>query len=205
MVKQSEIVEGDIPETAHKTARERGVACLDLETSGLDWRRDRIATCQVFIPGGDCLLVRLGSAPADNLEGLLRDPEILKIFHYAMFDLRFMAAQWGVRARHVACTKVSSKILEPSEEKHSLKDLLSRHLGVRIDKGQRLSDWFAAELTQEQVEYALNDVRYLWDLFNVLRENLEGVNRFGLAESSFSYLPSRVELDLLGAPDVFQY
>lgn len=198
---------GDISCSKAQAAREVGLVGWDIETSGLDWRKDKIATCQVFIPNLDVDLILVGGttdAPP-NLQSLLSDPKVMKVFHHAMFDLRFMVSKWGVEARNVVCTKIASKLLDPLEPDHSLKHVLQKHLQVKIDKRSRVSNWLTQSLSQEQLDYAATDVLYLPRLFNCLKAELEHVDRWHLAERSFDYLPTRVQLDILGAGDVFSY
>src|SRR2546423_3744292 len=123
---------GDLSCSKAQSARRAGVVGWDIETSGLDWRKDKIATCQIFIPNLDVDLIQLGTAmeTPPNLKSLLSDPTVMKVFHHAMFDLRFMAAKWGAEARNVVCTKIASKLLEPLEDDHSLKHVLQKHLQV---------------------------------------------------------------------------
>src|SRR6266403_2787055 len=112
---------GDLPDYALEKAREAGLIGWDIETSGLDWKLDKIGTCQVFIPKCDVFVVQMdktGSAPA-NLESLLRDLEVRKVLHHAIFDLRFMLHHWAVLIENVACTKIASKILDPSAHDHT--------------------------------------------------------------------------------------
>jgi len=196
---------GDLPVAALETSRRFGRACLDIETSGLDWKEESIATVQVFVPDGPVHLVQLSGRCPANLSKLVEDEQVLKIFHHAMFDLRFLVHDWKVTPRRIACTKISSKILDPDEKNHSLRDLLRRHLSVEIDKAERCSNWHSENLTRSQIQYAANDVFYLDRLYAVLRDLLERADRWPLAEASFEYLPHRVQLDLLDVSDVFLY
>lgn len=179
----------------------------DIETSGLNWREDRIGTCQVAV-GLEIAVVQLvGLDPPPRLSALLEAPGVCKIFHHAPFDLRFMAYKWNVQPANVACTKVASKILEPhlSSSDHSLKSVLMRHLGVSISKEQQLSDWMAPDLVSEQIRYAATDVEYLERLFDTVFEKAVKAGCSDLLDQSFQYLPTRVELDLREIGDVFSY
>src|SRR6266404_1357987 len=134
---------GDLPDYATEKAYDASLIGWDIETSGLDWRRDRIATCQVFIPELDVFVVQINGTqhPHPNLDALLRDERVCKVFHHAIFDLRFMLQHWKVEIRNVACTKIASKILTPEEQDHTLKAVLHRHLGIHIEKNLGNSDW----------------------------------------------------------------
>jgi ribonuclease D len=195
----------DIPLSMVETAREVGAAALDIETSGLDWKEDRIATCQVYVPDRELAVVRVDGSVPKNLGLLLGDQSVCKLFHHAMFDLRFMAYKWSVQVQRVRCTKIASKILSPSKGSHSLKPLVREYLGVELDKTMQTSDWLVQDLSQEQLEYAAGDVFYLPLLFDLLQDGLRAVGRWSLAQASFQYLPIRVQLDILGSGDVFTY
>jgi len=185
------------------------VVAWDIETSGLDWRSDVIGTCQLFAEGVGAAVISVaaGSVPV-RLAALLEDPAVVKVFHHAPFDLRFMTHTWGVDAASVRCTKVASKLLDPHgpNEMHSLQSLLARYLGVHLDKGPvRTSDWSAPVLSAEQVEYAAGDVIHLPKLLQAMQARLEALGLAGLYDRCCEFLPSRVGLELGGFPDVFAY
>lgn len=197
---------GDLPDDMVARLRGEPVVAWDIETSGLDWTVNRIATCQVFAPSVGAFVVQLTSATAPpNLALLLADERVPKVFHHAMFDLRFMYYQWGVEARSVLCTKIAAKILTPGAEASTLQALTQEWLGVHLDKSQRLSNWMRATLTSEQLGYAAADVAYLPALISILRARLTTAERWHLATSCFDFLPSRVKLDVIGSGDVFAY
>lgn len=180
----------------------------DIETSGLDWRIEKIGTCQLHAPEVGSVLVQLDDTVPERLREILADTDVLKVFHHARFDLRFLCSQWKTLAKSVACTKVASKLLDPHgpTESHSLQELLTRHLGIRIDKGaERVSDWMAQDLTPAQLDYAIADVAHLLPLFDVLLRQLRSVGLDALFDRCLDFLPSCVELDLRGYPDVFAY
>lgn len=198
----------DLPQDFYEKAISGALVGWDIETSGLNWRTDRIGTCQVAIEDRVAIVVmRQGSDRPPLLAALLEDDSVRKVFHHAPFDLRFMTYQWGTTARNVACTKIASKILSPelSGTAHSLKPLLERHLNVRIEKGQQVSDWLAPTLTAAQLDYAAADVAHLLELHGSLAIKCRDVGRDGELEASYSYLPTRVSLDLRGSGDVFAY
>jgi ribonuclease D len=182
---------------------------MDTETTGLNWRSDRLALCQVHAPEVGTALVQLDDVPPpERLVSLLGDPTVTKVFHHAPFDLRFMLSAWGGVARNVACTKVASKVLHPRDpnSEHSLDSLLRARLGVTLDKGAvRTSDWTARSLTAEQVAYAAGDVEYLLDLHDDLVAELEVTGRAAVYAACRAYLTTQVELSLLGLEDAFAY
>lgn len=201
------VVQGDISPGLEWEARDRRRVAWDIETSGLDWRHDRIATCQVFVPDIGTEVIQVSSHVPWRLRELLMTERVEKIFHHAMFDLRFMSFHWQVEPRNVVCTKVLSKIVEPELEPHlhSLKPTLSRLLGVDISKNQQVSDWMATFLDEAQIEYAAKDVEYLVQLFDRLMELARRKGLADIAERTFAYLPTRVATDLRGCGDVFAY
>jgi ribonuclease D len=200
------ISEGDVSAAGDRAARSAGVVAWDIETSGLDWRADRIATCQLFVPGHGVELIRVESRVPIRLRHLLCDGGIAKVFHHAAFDLRFMRHHWDAVPQRIGCTKVAAKLLEPSADpgSHSLKPLVERCLGVILDKGEQRSDWFA-ELSDSQLEYAAADVRYLLPLLRRLSVDLRARGLEKLAERCFEHIPTRVELEVGGYGDVFAY
>lgn len=199
------IPEGDIPQSALEEAKRTSLIAWDIETSGLDWKQDHIATCQILIPRSRVFVVRINGVQCKNLESLLQDASIQKVFHHAMFDLRFLYSRWSVSAKNVVCTKIASKILNPEQKDHSLKHILQQNLGIALQKGLATSNWLVQDLTSEQVNYAALDVLYLPELFQSLREKLINCGRWSVAERCFDFLPTQVQLDVLGAKDVFGY
>lgn len=203
------VLAGDIDGRFVSAARARGLVAWDIETSGLDWRSDAIATCQLHVPGVETVVVRLsGSAvPPLNMRAMLADGAVRKIFHHAMFDLRFMARAWHVTPDAVVCTKIASKLASPASDPadHSLAPLVRRFLGVRLDKTLQRSDWLADELTPEQLAYAVGDVVHLPDLADALLTQLRANGLADLADRCFAHLPTRVELELGGYGDPFTY
>ena len=182
---------------------------IDTETMGLNPQRDRLCLVQLSAGDGVCHLVRFDARryEAPNLRRLLADPKVLKLFHFARFDLAVLRRYLGVRAAPVYCTKVASKLARTFTERHGLKDLCKELLGIELSKQQRSSDWGAPELSEAQLRYACGDVVHL----HALRERLDAMlvreGRHQLAAACFAFLPSRAELDLAGwaEQDVFAY
>lgn len=201
------VVDGDLSEELLNAACAATVAAVDIETSGLDWGADDIASVQVSVPDRVIEIVRVeGDEIPFGLVSLLQSREVLKVFHHAMFDLRFLRRVWGVIPTRVSCTKVASKIADPEALiGHSLIDLLDHYLGVRIDKTEQLSDWSSAVLSSAQVQYAANDVRYLPELLYAILSDLRQEHLEDLALRCFEHIPTRVELEVRGLRDVFTY
>ncbi|MEU9808549.1 hypothetical protein [Mycobacterium sp. NPDC050853] len=202
-----DLVVGDVSADFEWAVRDARVAAWDIETSGLDWRLDSIATCQLHVPNVGTQVIRMDGHEPERLRELLVSERVVKVFHHAPFDLRFMRHHWKATARSVACTKILSKIVRPdaASEEHSLKPTLERFLGVVLDKRQQTSDWLSPSLTQEQVIYAARDVEYLVPLLDRLMEEARASGVADVAERTFEYLPTRVETDIRGCGDVFAY
>ena len=187
---------GDLPEGL---AFPNGVA-VDTETMGLRPERDRLCVVQLSAGDGDAHLVHFRQAQYDapRLNALLADPEILKIFHFARFDIAISAAYLGVLPAPVYCTKIASKLTRTFTDRHSLKDLSRELLGVELSKQQQTSDWGAPTLSEEQQAYAASDVLHLHALKTQLDQLLDREGRRELAEACFAFLPTRASLDLTG-------
>jgi ribonuclease D len=200
------LVDGDLPADIALTMRTAGRVAVDTETGGLDWARDRLHLCQLFTWETGPVLLRHVEGEPHGLGSVMRDPAVLKVMHFAPFDLRFLEAQWGVETRSVACTKAASKLLDPTLNDHSLKALLERHLGVLIEKGEvRTSDWSAVTLSDEQVAYAVGDVSHLLDLHQLLADRLEAAGLSGMFEQVCAYMPVDSHLEVGGYPNPLTY
>jgi len=196
---------GDLPNiSAYK-----GAVAIDTETMGLDPHRDRLCVVQLSSGDGsaDVVQIAVGQRKAPNIEKLLADKSILKIFHYGRFDLGVLAKAFGVMAEPVYCTKIASRLARTYTDKHGLKDLAREVLGIDLSKQQQLSDWGADELTDAQVSYAATDVLHLHSLKAKLDVMLARESRTELAAACFRFLPDRVRLDLAGwaAEDIFSH
>lgn len=202
------LVRGDLPRDLADAFALSARIAWDIETTGLDWQRAKIGTCQLFADGLGTVVVSVGDEAPPMLVALLEDDEVEKVFHHAPFDLRFMVSAWQLSPKSVRCTKVASKVLDPRapNEVHSLQQLVHRYLGVTLPKGDvRVSDWSASDLTAEQVAYAAHDVVYLLRLLDAMEAELGERGRAELYNACCSFLPSRVQLELGGYPDVFTY
>ena len=189
---------GDLP--ADLKAGAGAAIAVDTETLGLRPNRDRLCLVQCRLETGPSHLVQLerNGYDAPNLKALLADENILKIFHYARFDLATIRHHLGVLAAPAYCTKIASKLARTYTDRHSLKDLLRELLDIDISKQQQSSDWGAAQLKDEQLAYAGMDVAYLHRLRDILDAMLEREGRDRLAQRCFDFLPAQVELDLSG-------
>lgn len=172
---------------------------IDTETMGLHLQRDRLCLVQLSGGDGDCHLVQLEKTPqpAPHLCALLEDPTVLKIFHYARFDVAALYKYLGVITAPLYCTKIASKLIRTYTDRHGLKDLCRELLSVELSKQEQTSNWGAEVLTDSQLNYAANDVLYLHQLKEKLDLSLERENRAALAQACFDFIPGRVKLDLL--------
>jgi ribonuclease D len=182
---------------------------IDTETLGLVVGRDRLCVVQVSRGDGtaDVVQIAAGQKTAPNLERVLSDPSIVKLFHYGRFDMAVLHHAFGVMAAPVYCTKIASKLARTYTDRHGLKDLTRELLGVEISKQHQSSDWGADALSEAQLAYAASDVLYLHGLREKLNAMLTREGREGHARAAFAYLPDRVRLDLAGfeAMDVFSH
>ncbi len=179
------------------------VVAIDTETMGLDPRRDRLCLVQLSSGDGNAHLVQIarGQKGAPNLEKMLADPKVVKLFHFARFDVAALRQAFGVTTAPVYCTKIAAKMVRTFTDRHGLKYLLQELLGVDVSKQQQTSDWGSPTLTEAQQEYAASDVLYLHRLKAELDARLEREDRSALAKACFDFLPTRAVLDLMGWDD----
>jgi ribonuclease D len=182
---------------------------IDTETMGLNPVRDRLCLVQLSAGDGNCHMVqfRRGDYDAPNLKRMLADPDTLKLFHFARFDIAVLKAYLGVVCAPVYCTKIASKLARTFTDRHGLKDLCKELLGVDLSKQQQSSDWGAEELGDEQLRYAASDVLHLHALRARLDVMLAREGRTELAAACFDFLPVRAALDLAGwaEQDIFEH
>jgi len=173
---------------------------IDTETLGLNPVRDRLCLVQLSAGDGSAHLVQFARDhyEAPNLKRLLSEPNLLKLYHFARFDLATMRRYLGVTAGPVYCTRTASKLARTYTDKHGLKDLVKELLDVDLSKQQQSSDWGAENLTEQQLAYAANDVAFLHRLRDALNRMLIREGRMALAQACFDFLPARAELDLAG-------
>ena len=196
---------GDLPDIS----RYRGAVAIDTETMGLDVPRDRLCVVQLSPGDGSADVVQIPPRGADapNLKRLLADKTLLKIFHFARFDLAVLSETFGLMPEPVYCTKIASRLARTYTDKHGLKDLVREVLGQELSKQQQSSDWGAPELSEAQVAYAAADVIHLHALKQRLDVMLAREGREQLAQACFRFLPDRVRLDLAGfaGEDIFAH
>jgi ribonuclease D len=192
----------------HKNDLPAGLAfgnsvAVDTETMGLRPQRDRLCVVQLSAGDGTAHLVQLDGSDwsAPNLKALLGDPAVLKIFHFARFDMGVLKHYLGVAPAPIYCTKIASKLVRTYTDRHGLKDLCGELLGVELSKQQQSSDWGGEKLSDQQRHYAASDVLYLHALKAKLDAMLAREDRAVLAEACFRFLSTRTQLDLAGFED----
>lgn len=180
------------------------VVAIDSETMGLNPARDRLCLIQMSSGDGVCHAVKFDGKDysAPNLKRMLSDPKVLKLFHFARFDVAMFRRYLGVETKPVYCTKIASKLVRTYTDRHGLKDLVRELLQIDISKEQQSSDWGAPQLSDKQLSYAAGDVAYLHRLKDTLDTMLAREGRTELAQACFDFLPTRVALDLAGWPEV---
>lgn len=181
---------------------------IDTETMGLIPWRDRLCLVQLCDPQDQVTVVRIaqGQTAAPNLKRLLEAPSILKVFHFARFDLAVIRHYLDIQVAPIFCTKIASKLARTYTPRHGLKDLVQDLAKVELDKSSQSSDWGnAANLTSEQLRYAANDVRHLLAVQQTLTSMLNREGRWQLAQKCFQCIPTFVELDLLLYQNVFEH
>ena len=176
---------------------------VDTETLGLNPHRDRLCLVQLSRGDGSADLVQIapGQTRAPNLEKLLADPAVTKLFHFARFDLAVLFKTFGIMAAPVYCSKIASKLARTYTDRHGLKDLARELTGVDMSKQQQSSDWGAETLTEAQMAYAASDVLHLHAIRAKLDAMLAREGRADVAAECFRFLPTRVRLDLMGWAD----
>ena len=182
---------------------------IDSETLGLNPHRDRLCLVQLSAGDGSAHLVQLdrSSYDAPRLKALLADPAVLKIFHFARFDVAVLERYLGVATSPIYCTKIASKLVRTYTDRHGLKDLAAEVLNIEMSKQQQSSDWGADALTPQQLAYAASDVLHLHAIKAKLDLMLDREGRRDFAEAAFKFLPVRAKLDLAGFPedDIFSH
>jgi len=190
---------GDLP----ADVKFNGPVAVDSETLGLSLVRDPLCLVQISDGGPEAHLVQLDRSNYDapNLKAALTDPNRLKLFHFARFDIAMFMRDLSIVCAPLYCTKIASKLVRTYTDRHGLKDLIKELLGRDISKDQQSSDWGAAELSDAQLAYAASDVLHLHALKEKLDVMLARESRVEIAQSCFDFLPTRAALDLAGWED----
>jgi len=200
-----QLYQGDLPDGLDLGSS----IAIDTETQGLNPNRDRLCVAQISSGDGNAHLVQFApdGYDAPNLKRVLADPSVLKILHFARFDVAICQRWLGVTMGPIYCTKIASKLVRTYTDRHSLSVLVKELLDVDLSKQQQSSDWASPNLSEEQLKYAASDVLYLHQLQEKLDTMLAREGRQQLAQACFDFLPTRAELDLRGweATDIFAH
>ena len=204
-VKNIKLYKNDLP----VNIKFKGSVAIDTETMGLNINNDRLCLIQISDGNGNSYLVQFlkNSYNAPNLKKILIDQNILKIFHYARFDVAVIKKNLGIMCKPIYCTKIASKLSRTFTDRHGLKDLCKDLLKINLNKQNQTSDWGNDNLTENQLEYAANDVLYLHEIKNKLDKIIKREGKQHLAKACFEFLTTRAEFDLLGwqDKDIFQH
>ncbi|GCL36579.1 MAG: ribonuclease H-like domain-containing protein [Sphaerospermopsis kisseleviana] len=202
------VSDGDIDAATLAEYLKSEALAVDTETMGLLPQRDRLCLVQLCNPEGKVTAIRIakGQTEAPNLKQLLEATHILKVFHFARFDIATLRHNLNIQVQPVFCTKIASKLARTYTNRHGLKDVVQELEQVELDKSSQSSDWGnAANLSEAQLSYAANDVRYLLSIQQKLTQMLQREERWQLAQECFQVLPTLVSLDLLQFKDLFEH
>ena len=202
------VCDGDIPDDLYQEYLSAEALAVDTETMGLIYQRDRLCLVQLCDPNGKVTAIRIakGQTDAPNLKKLLEATNVLKVFHFARFDVAMLRQNLDIAVTPVFCTKIASKLVRTYTNRHGLKELVLELERVELDKSSQSSDWGnAANLSDEQLDYAANDVRYLLSVRHKLIAMLQREDRWELAQQCFEALQVLVTLDLLHYKDLFEH
>ena len=198
----------DISSDLYNLYKTSSYIAVDTEAMGLIHGRDRLCLVQLSNESNltSCIKIELNTSSSPNLQNLFEDEKIIKIFHYARFDVAALKCNLGINTKNIFCTKIASKLARTYTNKHGLKDLINELLGIELDKSSQSSDWGRDEdLTSDQVDYAANDVRYLIEAMHKLRVILKREGRLDLAQKCFNTVPVHADLDILKFSNIFEH
>lgn len=208
------LLDKDITPQWFDAAKAARIVGMDIETSGLDRNKDRIATIQIFVPEMGTVMVRHMDSPVYVMQ-LLEARDVIKIFHHAPFDLGFLMRDYPVLPTRIADTKVAAKVLDPKKTQfinpdngkgsHSLLSLVWYYFEDKLDKSLVVSNWFADDLSPAQLEYAAKDVIYLPELLRRLELELSKKGELRLARDAYKHIPTKIELERKNLADVYEY
>ena len=200
--------ENDLTEELFNKYKSSKYLAIDTEAMGLYHGRDRLCLIQICNESNliSCIKIEIGCREAARIKDLLEDKNIMKIFHYARFDVAALKCNLKIDTQNIFCTKVASKLARTYTNKHGLKDLINELLGIELDKSSQSSDWGNEEnLSQDQINYAANDVKYLIKAMEKLTLILKREKRFEMAQKCFTVIPIYSELDIQHFYNIFEH
>ena len=201
-----QIFEKDLSENEKNYLLEMGYVCVDTETTGLNYLNDELCTIQLFSKDYAAIIKFNKFEEYNNLKEILYSNKVIKIFHNAVFDVSFLMKNLKMEYfGTLVCTKIASKIVNGLEHNNSLKPLLKEYLNIDINKSEQLSNWANDTLSDSQKEYAINDVKYLYHLWDKLRMELESKGLEEIANKCFEFIPCYKNITDLGIENIFAY
>ena len=206
--KKISFCQNDINSNLYNTYKSSKYLAVDTEAMGLVHGRDRLCLVQICneLNLTSCIKIELNTSKSPYLKNLFEDKNIIKIFHYARFDVAALKCNLGINTENIFCTKIASKLARTYTNKHGLKDLINELLNIDLDKSSQSSDWGSTEnLSNEQIDYAANDVRYLIEAMLKLKVILTREGRYELAQKCFKTIPVHSELDILKFSNIFEH
>ena len=198
----------DINTDLYHLYKDSSYLAVDTEAMGLIHGRDRLCLIQICneLNLTACIKIDINNSDSSNIKNLFEDEKIMKIFHYARFDVAALQCNLEINTRNIFCTKIASKLARTYTNKHGLKDLIHELVGVELDKSSQSSDWGSTEdLSNKQIDYAANDVRYLIEAMHKLKVILNREGRYELAQKCFKTIPVHSELDILKFSNIFEH
>ena len=200
--------ENDLTEELFNVYKSSKYLALDTEAMGLCHGRDRLCLIQICNESDltACIKIEIGNRKAPRIQNLLENAKIMKIFHYARFDVAALKCNLTIETQNIFCTKIASKLARTYTNKHGLKDLINELLGIELDKSSQSSDWGSEEnLSQDQINYAANDVKYLIKAMDKLTLMLKREKRYEIAQKCFSVIPIYSDLDIQHFINIFEH
>tara|TARA_Y100001978_G_scaffold136286_1_gene121860 strand:+ start:125 stop:769 length:645 start_codon:yes stop_codon:yes gene_type:complete len=198
----------DLTEELFNSYKNSKYLAIDTEAMGLRHGRDRLCLIQICNEKNviSCIKIEIGSMQAARIQNLLEDEKIMKIFHYARFDVAALKCNLNIETHNIFCTKIASKLARTYTNKHGLKDLINELLDIELDKSSQSSDWGSEDnLSQDQINYAANDVKYLIKAMKKLTLILKRENRYEIAQKCFTVIPIYSELDIQHFVNIFEH
>tara|TARA_B100000161_G_scaffold261118_1_gene229001 strand:- start:180 stop:815 length:636 start_codon:yes stop_codon:yes gene_type:complete len=206
--KNIDLLNSDLTADLYNLYKNSSYLAIDTEAMGLIHGRDRLCLVQICNEENrtSCIKIPLNTTSSPNLKALLEDEKITKIFHFARFDVAALKCNLGINTKNIFCTKIASKLARTYTNKHGLKDLINELLGIELDKSSQSSDWGSNEnLTEDQLDYAANDVKYLIEAMHKLKVILRRENRYELAKKCFKTISLYADLDILRFSNIFEH
>ena len=200
--------ENDLTEELFNVYKSSKYLALDTEAMGLCHGRDRLCLIQICNESDltACIKIEMGNRKAPRIQNLLENEKIMKIFHYARFDVAALKCNLSIETQNIFCTKIASKLARTYTNKHGLKELINELLGIELDKSSQSSDWGNEEnLSQDQINYAANDVKYLIKAMEKLTIILKREKRYEIAQKCFTAIPIHSELDIQHFINIFEH